>query len=60
MPSAYYYIDIDLKTGKFLGFGTTPFANHTGDTTDSNVHRVFLTKGQYNKLEAKAEIYPKP
>ena len=58
MPTTYYYLDINLKTGKFLGFGTSPFANHTGDSTDSNVHRVFLTKGQYNKLEAKAGSQP--
>ena len=33
-----------------VGWGTTPNATHTGKTDDPYVHRVFLTKGQYNKL----------
>lgn len=57
MPSTYYYIDLDLKTGRFLDFGTSPIASLTGDTKDSSVHRVFLTKGQFNKLQAKATAF---
>ena len=53
MPAPYYYFDLNLKTGKLLEIGTTPYASHTGDTSEKNVHRVFLTKGQFNKLQAK-------
>lgn len=60
MPATYYYVDLNLKTEKFLEIGTTPYASHTGDTSEKNVHRVFLTKGQFNKLQAKAESLAKP
>lgn len=60
MPTTYYYVDLNLKAGKFLEIGTTPYASHTGDTSEKNVHRVFLTKGQFNKLQAKTESLAKP
>ena len=60
MPTTYYYIDLNLKTGKYLEIGTSPYASHTGDSLEKNVHRVFLTKGQFNKLQAKTESKPKP
>jgi hypothetical protein len=60
MPTTYYYVDLNLKTGKLLGIGTTPYGSHTGDTSEKNVHRVFLTKGQFNKLQAKTEFVAKP
>ena len=60
MPATYYYVDLNLKTGKFREVGTTRYASHTGDTSDRNVHRVFLTKGQFNKLQAKTESLAKP
>lgn len=60
MPTNYYYIDLNLKTRKLLEIGTAPHASHTGDASDKNVHRVFLTKGQFNKLQAKAEFVAKP
>ena len=49
MKKEYYCIDINLRTMAVVGWGTTPNATHTGDTDDPNVHRVFLTKGQFNK-----------
>jgi hypothetical protein len=49
MKKEYYYIDINFQTMVVVGWGTTPSATHTGITNDSN-HRVFLTKGQFNKL----------
>lgn len=49
----YYYIDLDLTSMKIVGWGTSPTASHTGDTDDPNIHRIFLTKGQYNKTVAK-------
>jgi hypothetical protein len=46
----YYFIDIDLKSRQIIGWGT-----EKKDTVEvhltSGYHRVFLTKGQYNKLE---------
>jgi hypothetical protein len=53
MPTTYYYIDLNLKTGKYIEIGTSPYASDTGDTSEKNVHRVFLTKGQFNKLNEK-------
>ena len=55
MPATYYYLDIDLKSGAVVDVGTSPTANHTGQTSEANVHRVFLTKGQFNKLAEKLE-----
>jgi hypothetical protein len=60
MPTTYYYVDLNLKTGKLHEIGTTPYASQTGDTSEKNVHRVFLTKGQFNKLQAKTESLAKP
>lgn len=60
MPNTYYYLDLNLKTGKLLEIGTTPYASHTGDTSEKSVHRVFLTKGQFNKLQAKTDSVAKP
>jgi hypothetical protein len=59
MPATYYYIDLNLKTGKYIEIGTSPYASHTGDTSEKNVHRVFLTKGQFNKLKEKLETVSK-
>ena len=50
MSKEYYYIDINLQTMAIVAWGTTPNATHTGKTEDPAVHRVFLTKGQFNKL----------
>lgn len=46
----YYYIDLDINTMKIINWGTSDTATLTGETKDKNVHRIFLTKGQYNKL----------
>jgi hypothetical protein len=46
----YYFIDVDLKSRRLIGWGT-----EKKDTVEVHLsrgyHRVFLTKGQYNKLE---------
>lgn len=48
----YCFIDVDLKSRRLIGWGT-----EKKDTVEvqlsSGYHRVFLTKGQYNKLERK-------
>lgn len=46
----YYYLDIDLTAKKVVNWGETNTANLTGKTDDPNVFRLFLTKGQFNKL----------
>jgi hypothetical protein len=55
MPDKYYYVDVNLKTKKILGTGTSRTASNTGNTKDSDVHRTFLTPGQFNKLKAKLD-----
>lgn len=47
----YYYIDLNVKSLKVVKYGISNTATLTGDTESKDVHRVFLTKGQYNKLE---------
>ncbi len=48
----YYFIDVDLKSRQLIGWGA-----ETKDKVEVHLttgyHRVFLTKGQYNKLEKK-------
>lgn len=51
MTKKYYFIDIDLISKKIVKWGISETATLTGETQDPNIHRVFLTKGQYNKLE---------
>jgi len=52
----YYFVDVDLNTLKFINWGITHQATLTGNTDNFNTHRVFLTKGQYNK---KKKLLPK-
>jgi hypothetical protein len=46
----YYFIDLDLTSRQLIGWGT-----ETKDKVEvqltTGYHRVFLSKGQYNKLE---------
>ena len=46
-----YFIEIDLKTLKIIrcGFDLKQHLNK-GRQTREGIHRLFLTKGQYNKL----------
>jgi hypothetical protein len=46
----YYFIDVDLKSRQLIGWGTERKDKVEVQLT-SGFHRVFLTKGQYNKLE---------
>lgn len=50
MKKEYYFVDVDLKNMKIVDWDVTPKATLTGNTNNSKNHRVFLTKGQYNKL----------
>lgn len=49
----YYYLDLNLKTLKALDWGESNTATLTGDTDNPDAHRIFLTKGQFNKLKKK-------
>ena len=55
MPDKYYFVDVSLKTLKVLKVGTSAKASLSGDTKDSEVHRVLITTGQFNKLKAKLD-----
>ena len=46
----YYYIDLNVKSMKIVKWGISNTATLTGETLDINVHRIFLTKGQYSKV----------
>ena len=53
MPSKkneYYYIDLNVTTMQIVNWGISNTATLTGETSDKDVHRIFLTEGQYNKL----------
>jgi hypothetical protein len=48
----YCFIDVDLRSRQIIGLGT-----ETKDKVEVKLtggfHRVFLTRGQYNKLESR-------
>jgi hypothetical protein len=46
----YFFIDLNIITMKIVNWGISDTATLTGKTQDPNIHRIFLTKGQYNKL----------
>ena len=56
MKKVYYYLDFDFINMKVIRYGEIEKATLTGDTNNSNIHRIFLTKGQYNKLINKIEL----
>ena len=51
----YYFVEIDLTTKQIGKWGVSETATHTGDTSNPNIHRMFLPKGQYNKLIRKLD-----
>ena len=48
----YYFFDVDLTSRQIIGWGTEKKATVEVQLT-SGYHRVFVSKGQYNKLETK-------
>jgi hypothetical protein len=46
----YYFIDVNLQTRQLIGWGCEPKDEIEVHLTEG-YHRVFLSKGQYNKLE---------
>lgn len=50
-----YYLDLDLRSGTIVGWGydqRTTLAKAT--LKEPSHHRIYLSKGQYNKFEKKA------
>ena len=54
--ATYYFIDIDLKSRQLIGWGTETREKVEVHLT-KGYHRVFLSKGQYNKLAKKLEEF---
>lgn len=50
MSKEYYYVDITIKDLKIIDWGVSNTATHTGKTDTPSVYRMFLPKGQFNKL----------
>lgn len=46
----YYFIDLNVVNMRIVNWGISNTATLTGETGDKDVHRIFLTKGQYNKV----------
>jgi len=46
-----FYIDIDIKTKKIIGWAYGQRQKLEQELPNSNQRRIFITKGQYNKLE---------
>lgn len=52
-----YLIDIDLKTLRVVSQGYDQKQNlDKGRQTDPKIHRMFVTKGQYNKFVERCTI----
>jgi hypothetical protein len=50
--SDYFFIDVDLESKQIVGVGTEK-RNTVEVNLSDGFHRVFLSKGQFNKLEKK-------
>ena len=48
----YYFVDIDLASRKIIGWGTET-RERVEVELSAGFHRLFLSKGQYNKLTRK-------
>ena len=51
-----YYIDLDLRKGVIIGWDFGQREQLSQKLPDPAHYRVFLTKGQYRKLEKKKTI----
>lgn len=50
-----YFIDVDLKTRKMLNWDYGQRQNLAQELDEPFQTRIFITKGQYNKIERKQE-----
>lgn len=48
-----YYIDLDLKARKILNWAHSQRHSLEQELSDPDHRRIFLTRGQYNKLVKK-------
>lgn len=46
-----FYIDIDIKDKKVIGWNYGQRQELEQELPDSNHRRIFITQGQYNKLD---------
>lgn len=46
-----FYIDIDIDSKKIIGWNYGQRQELEQELPDPNHRRIFITKGQYNKLE---------
>ena len=46
-----FYIDLDIKTKKVIGWDYGQRQELKQELADPNNRRIFITKGQYHKLE---------
>ena len=51
-----YYIDLDVKKGIIIGWDFGQREELSQELPDPTHHRVFLSKGQWKKLEKKGTI----
>ncbi len=54
-----YYIDLDLAAGKIIKWEYDQRANIVQDLAKPTHQRVFITKGQYNKLVKRHQSFVK-
>jgi hypothetical protein len=52
----YYFVDVDLRSRQLIGWGCEQKHEVEVELTEG-YHRVFLSKGQYNKLEKKLSAF---
>lgn len=53
-----YFIDVDLKEQKILGWDYDQKENLAKEEISKpHIHRIYLTKGQYNTLDKRQEAY---
>lgn len=51
-----YFIDLDLKNRMIIGWNYDQRHGLEQELAEPTHHRVFITKGQYNKLEARLSL----
>jgi len=49
-----YFIDVDLARGKILGWDYGQKEELTQKLAEPSHHRIFITKGQYNKFDSRS------
>ncbi|QDV53937.1 hypothetical protein [Gimesia fumaroli] len=52
----YYFIDVDLRTRQIIGWGSES-RDEVEIYMTKGFHRIFMSKGQYNKLIKALEEY---